>query len=65
MFVCVFICIYMCVVGIWYCQKLIRKRALLNWFLKIKPLCKYSEIENNLARINFRFMSSGKYSILN
>ena len=32
---------------------------------EIECLYKYSETENNLARINFRFMSSGKYSVLN
>ena len=45
--------------------KINSKEFYLIGFKEIECLYKYSETENNLARINFRFMSSGKYSVLN
>ena len=49
----------MCLVDVRYWQKLIHKIDL----KKIKHVYKYSE--NNLARMNFSFTSSGKYLVLN
>ena len=59
--VCVFICVCIYVTEVWYYQKLIHKRALFD-LKEINYLYKYSEIQNNLARINFRVMLYEKYS---
>ena len=59
--VCAFISVYMCVIDVWYCQKLIHKAVLID-LREIKYSYKYSKIQNNLARMNFKLMLPGKYS---
>ena len=57
---CVHMCLYMCYRGM-VLPKLIHKRALFD-LKEINYFYKYSEIQHNLARINFRVMLYGKYS---